>query len=744
MLKKRVLWILNHDTLSKFELPLLRDLGFEIFTPKIVPKEILQASGSVVYDYDCTLTIPEQDLEILNGYNFYENMDMPLYIKNILNKNFDTALVMFDLYALEKMVLNFKGQIFARAFGVGSNQTYHDILRNFYHESFLYKLEQIKDRFWFSQCYDNISEIEDGIIKEKALYMPLGLPSDFYEVEDQWTGELDKLLFFCTRIKYNSESEKIYNKFKSDFKGFDYLVAGNQPVPVDDPRVIGFLDRNELNGVYKKCKVMYYHSTLPRHVHYHPLEAMIAGMPVIFMEGSLLSVLGGKEQAGCCKDINEARKKVRRILDGDETLIEMIRRDQKKILYKFSYQYNKNEWEKNFLSIIDKLEPAKSEDIQTLAVFLSDKQSKVHIDDYVEMVKLLDISLKNIHPFNRLTFNVLQNQYDIDTDFSCLMEQNITVKDYSLKTISSEDMNESLALMFKKHEPLWHTNYVFPQDYAQNYAEADYWLFLNDNIDSPIASIKPYGLFIENVGDRFYKTTNSIRIFNMKKASFILTNSEQTKLDLVKHFGINEMCIFLIPFIFSKPRIKNNIILKGVYTLIEMDLSKLELVRDAMIDIIDYYRLFKSEEKLKIHFNHYDQKQTGSFLNEMSSYIQNNDFLKDKITMHVDLGINEYNALYANSKKVIIPHNINDINFKLAKAAFYSKQVVVNDFPFYKEFEISIGYSFDYRKFRSKKNTLLEVLTEPNNNESICSYSNSRFMPEYLVDEISQVWRKLL
>lgn len=743
MLKKRVLWILNHDTLSKFELPLLQDLGFEIFTPKIVPREILQASGSVVFDYDYTLTIPQEDLEILNSYNFYENMEMPLYVNKIINDNFDIALVMFDLYAIEKMVLNFNGQIFARAFGIGSNQTYYNIFKNFYHDSFLYKLEQIKERFWFSQCYDNISEIEDGIFKEKALYMPLGLPSDFYEIEDQWTGQSDKLLFFCTRIKYNSESEKIYQKFKNDFKGFDYLVAGNQPVPVDDPRVIGFLDREELNDVYKKCKVMYYHSTLPRHVHYHPLEAMIAGMPVIFMEGSLLSVLGGKEQAGCCKNINEAREKVRRILDGDTKLIEMVRQDQKKILHRFSYQFNKDRWEKNFLSIVDKTEPTVSKEPKTLAVFLSDKQSKIHIDDYVEIVNLLGMSLKSNYPQSRLTFNVPPNQYDIDTDFPDLLKLNITVKDYSLETISSDNMKDSLSLMFKS-EPLWYTNYVFPQDYAQNFAEADYWLFLSDSIDSPIAPLKPYGLFIENIGDRFYKTTNSIQISNMKKASFILTNSKHTKNDLVKHFGINELNIYVIPFVFSKSKIKDNIMLKGDYTLIEMDLSKLELVRNSLDEIVDFYRLFKNEEKLNIHFNNYDKRQTGEFIDEMDRYIQKNHLLKDKIFLHIDLGMNEYNALYKNSKKVIIPHNIKDINFKLAKAAFYSKQVIVNNFPFYKDIESAIGYPFDYRKFSSNKNTLLEVLAETSNNEICSNYPLKNRMPEQLADELSQVWRKIL
>lgn len=719
----------------------MKDLGFEIFTPKKVPKEILQTSGSVVYDYDCTLTIPEEDLNILNNYNFYENIEMPLYIKKIINKYFDIVFVMFDLYALEKIVMNFDGQIFARVFGLGSDITYNGIVEEFYHESFLYKLEQIKDRFWLSQCYENISEIESGVFKEKELFMPLGLPSDFYEIEGQWTGELEKVLFFCTRIKYNTDSEKIYNKFRHDFKGFDYLVAGNQPVPVDDHRVIGYLEQDELNDLYRNCKVMYYHSTFPRHVHYHPLEAMIVGMPVVFMDGGLLSILGGKEQAGCCKDINEARKKVRRILDGDEKLIESIRRDQKKILYKFSYQYNKDEWERNFMPIVETANPVETDNPRTLALFISDEQSKVHIDDYIELVKLLNKSFETINSQNNVIFNVLQNQFDIEGDFLDLLEQDVTVREYTLETLSADNTIDSMSLMFK-HESLWYNNYLYPKDYAQNFVEADIWLFLNDNIDLPIAAIKPYGLFIENIGDRFYETTNTVRISNIKSSAFILTNSEQTKLALVKHFGIKEEKIYLIPFMYTQPRINNKITLKGEHTLIEMDLSKLDLVRNALNDISDYYRLYRSEEHIKIHFNYYEKEENGAFLDDFNSYIQNSDILKDKITLHVNLGRNEYNALYAYAKKIIIPHNIKDINFKLAKAAFYSKHIIVNDFTFYKDFESFLGYSFDYRKFTSNKNTLLEVLADSTDMNTLNSVVN--IIPEYPVDEISQVWRKLL
>lgn len=82
-----------------------------------------------------------------------------------------------------------------RAFGLGDAHTYYDITKDVFGEDYFFKMEQIKDRFWFSHCYENIADIEKGIYKEKAVFMPLGLPDDFYTVENQWTGATDKVLF---------------------------------------------------------------------------------------------------------------------------------------------------------------------------------------------------------------------------------------------------------------------------------------------------------------------------------------------------------------------------------------------------------------------------------------------------------------------------------------------------------------------------------------------------------------------
>lgn len=134
--------------------------------------------------------------------------------------------------------------------------------------------------------------------------------------------------FLCTRIKYVRESEIIYNQFKKDFKVFDYVIASIQPIPVNDEKDTGYLERDELNELYNTCKVMFYQSIDPRHLHYHPLEAMIAGMPVVYMEGSLLSILAeGTSKSGSCNTIGEARKKVKQSLSNDQSLIKSILTD---------------------------------------------------------------------------------------------------------------------------------------------------------------------------------------------------------------------------------------------------------------------------------------------------------------------------------------------------------------------------------------------------------------------------------
>ena len=76
------------------------------------------------------------------------------------------------------------------------------------------------------------------------------------------------------------------------FSCFDYTIGGAQPVQVNDKNVIGFVTREQHEFNMRQHRVMYYHSAEPNHIHYHPFEAVRAGMPLVFMADGMLDSMG--------------------------------------------------------------------------------------------------------------------------------------------------------------------------------------------------------------------------------------------------------------------------------------------------------------------------------------------------------------------------------------------------------------------------------------------------------------------
>jgi len=72
MTKHRVLWLLNHTTLRRFEIEQFRSMGIhEIYTPKSFPYDEGNLSASVDYSLDANLTVSQGELEILNQQDWY-------------------------------------------------------------------------------------------------------------------------------------------------------------------------------------------------------------------------------------------------------------------------------------------------------------------------------------------------------------------------------------------------------------------------------------------------------------------------------------------------------------------------------------------------------------------------------------------------------------------------------------------------------------------------------------------------
>lgn len=213
--EKRVLWLYNHETLRAFEAPLLRRLGFEIYLPKIFPSTEEYGSGSVDASYDTFLTIPSDALDQLNQHDFYSKR-IPRRLARIMNDYFAAAIFGPFPKQFKQIVSVFSGKLFFHVFGKEEPNTYRPLLSNFLTR----KIKRIQNRFFFAQAYPFLSEVEEGVFRDKAITLPIGIPEPFMRLENRWTGGNGKLLFVCPRISTSPYYANIYTEFKSSFLAY--------------------------------------------------------------------------------------------------------------------------------------------------------------------------------------------------------------------------------------------------------------------------------------------------------------------------------------------------------------------------------------------------------------------------------------------------------------------------------------------------------------------------------------------
>ncbi len=359
--EERVAWLMNHTTLRDSEVPMIRELGLEVYTSKEVPvsKDVTDQSidttrsMSVDFSEDENSTLPNWVLNRLNRHNFY-NDGIPPDIAGLLDGYFGTVIVGgVSLPLLNGIMASYSGRIVVRVFGRETPNNYTQLFTYFGGKSFWKSFKQKQYRFWFTPAYDSITEFEIPALQNRAITLPLTLPDRTWRATNQWVGNDKRVLFFCPRIGSNPEYYgKIYQEFNNHLGHLPHLIAGNQPVPVGDPHVAGYVSDDQMQSWYREMRVMFYHSREPRHLHYHPLEAVVYGMPLIYMKGGLVEAFMGRDKPGACDSYEEAEQKLQRILDGDEAFTRLVIESQSPVLDTFQPAYVRQVWKDQFLNNI--------------------------------------------------------------------------------------------------------------------------------------------------------------------------------------------------------------------------------------------------------------------------------------------------------------------------------------------------------------------------------------------------------
>ncbi len=549
----RVMWLMNHGTLQAFEVPLLVSMGYEVFLPKSFPFDEGNLGGAVDDGFDSTLSVSASDLKKLNQHNFYEGFTPE--IAQIVNACFEFAIIGFFPSQLDGLVRDFKGTIIMRPFGLADGTTYTDILARSLGQAFFSRLEAIRDRFWFGQAYPNLVEVEKGVLAQTAVYLPLGLPN---RDRQAWKGTLPKILFTCPGIKSSSYFSNTYEEFKRNFGDLPHIITGVQPIAVNDPAVLGFVPAGQYHALRRDVRVVFYHSRQRHHLDYGPIEAVQAGIPVIFMADGILDVVGGKSLPGRAKTITEAREKLQRVLRGDTHFIEAICTSQPILLKDFSWERCQDKWSKTFLRIAasDRASVPPRVEIRTrrkIAMLLTE----AYLGGTLEVVKLATKMLKRGSALAGEPCDVVfyhpKSKLFTKEDFSDLEEEGIPVREFSWRVLKNSAAHSALSLS-GWHGPMPQgIEFAIPEDGVDNLAIFDHWIFLTDRFPQQVLPLRPYSVYVHDLLQRYVPLLQlqyEQRIVdNLRAAEQVLCATDHSCADAIQYAGIDPRKAKLVPLV---------------------------------------------------------------------------------------------------------------------------------------------------------------------------------------------------
>jgi glycosyltransferase involved in cell wall biosynthesis len=599
----RVMWLLNHKAAWQFELAMLKKIGFrEFFLPKGFPQEITFRSAAVDFSEDASLTIPAADLSLMNETDWHS--ETPRAAWDVANRHFDIVFCMTNP-VLTTMSRWFGGAAVLRAYGLPKNFTYSSAIASY--DAGRSSIETMGKRFWFGAAYRGLADLESPWMRSREVYLPLGLND--CRVRDDWSGEKAAILFICPDIEGLPYYAGVYRNFKEMFPGFPYSIGGAQALATSDLNVLGFLPEEQHQRNMREYRVMFYHSTEPHHVHYHPFEAVRAGMPLVFMAGGMLDKLGGADLPGRCRNGEEARAMISRLLGGDRGLIDRIRAAQPALLDAMRFEVLEPHWRKGMAQIVEELERARSQRP------LQARRAKIAVVVPVAYrggtLRSAKATAKAVWEGSRQTGEdadvILAYSSDEDEaadraridEWDAGLPSVIGRRPIGWQILDAETARR--AMRYAGH-PSWipsAEHYMVPDDGVENLCDCDLWIVASDRLKLPLLPIKPYLMLVYDYIQRYDPSLAgniSVEFIAAARAARrVLVTTRFTESDALTFAGLSRKMVVRVPMLIAQlPEAGQNATASGEpYFLWTTNLGPHKNHPNALAALRDYYELFE-------------------------------------------------------------------------------------------------------------------------------------------------------
>jgi len=710
MTNHRVLWLLNHTTLRKFEISQFRALGIEeVYTPKKFPYDEGNLSANVDFSLDSKLSIPKAELDILNAQDWYNSPSPEAW--DVANRYFDVVIVGFFPEQLKSAVRNFNGAVVLRVFCLSIGHSYSQLIYKYAGERLVREIKALGHRFWFGAGYEHLHQEESNFLASRNCFLPVGLAT--HDTSAEWTGSSARILFVCPRIGSSPYFEKVYKDFLLHFSEMPYTVGGAQPIAVEDPDVIGFVSREEHERNMRDHRVMFYHSQEPNHIHYHPFEAIAAGMPLVFMAGGLLDSLGGRGLPGRCESIVEAQNKVRRVLAGDDGLIRAIRDTQNVLLRAIKAENCAPVWQSGFRCVLDALvrhrarPNVRPKQKPRVAVILPVAYKGGSLRGAKLLAEAVHHGSAQAGETADVVFLHLDKPGDYTEDDFIDLPPAIRRRTFQWKSLSADEARR--AMRYAGHDDWEPTapRYSVVDDSIKQLQDCDLWLVVSDRLFEPILPLRPIAHMVYDYIQRYvpflHKGADQSFLNAARVAERVFVTTQFTRQDALQYAGVKPEKVVKLPMLgpqFHRERVGPGAE-QSSYFIWTTNAALHKNHAKAFQALQIYYQKLNGSLRCEITGVGTDElfSEPPQHLKAAVAALKSNKRVCEQLTWHGNLEDDAYQVLLANSAFLWHPGRIDNGTFSVLEAASCGVPALSSDYPAMREIDQQFSLNLAWMNF---------------------------------------------
>ena len=288
-----LLWCSSHDTLASEEIPLFLEAGFRVvplltnyWTQQFDPT----LNDSICPAWKASVGLPEETVRGLQSLSFCQGEGRAPFAPaelQLLTKHVDAVYVTVYPHVAVRLAAVFPRTVIFRAFGHGKLNTYSRIC-----EHYGLSLDDANRQANYIWCpiLSTLQEPEDDRLCRNPQHLRAFVSPDRLG-PTRWSAEASEPFVVETipRIESQDYYREIHGRFVADHGHLPVkILGGNSPGggAIADPRIVGRLPGNDYFRTAARARLSIYHGTSRYHVHYHPIEFMALGVPVLFHRDS--------------------------------------------------------------------------------------------------------------------------------------------------------------------------------------------------------------------------------------------------------------------------------------------------------------------------------------------------------------------------------------------------------------------------------------------------------------------------